>query len=330
MTPSTIARRVQDVRRVSEICYREEQFSYQRPVCETVSSQVPYTVNRPVCETRTRDVNYVRYLPSYETRTKSVPYTAWRMETESGVRTINYCVPRQECYTTTVPVCSGRWETHTMELPCPCPSSCPPGAQKGAGQKGDPCDTVKVCKRVWVPCVEYKEVTRTRTVYDQRTMEVPYSHCRTVPETRMCDVQYTVCRMMPVTETRTVEYQVMRMVAEQHFRTVSHTVTRMVPEVGTRTVPQSVTREVPITREVCVPRQVPRTVCVTTTRCVPRTECYQVPVRICAPVPAVLRPEGQRQGGRRRGQGPVRSDSARSEHGQGCRRRRRAVSRRVA
>jgi hypothetical protein len=277
---------VQDVRRTTEVRYRQEEFSYQRPVYSTVSEQVPYTVCRPYYETLTREVNCVRYLPSYETRTRSVPYTVYQTVQEHGTRTVTCRVPRQECYTKTVPVMSGHWETRTYEcrppVP-PCGAGC--GQKEGASQKCDvECPPIKVCKRVWVPCVVQKEVTCTRTVYDCHNVEIPYTRCRSVPETQTREVQYTVCRMVPVSETRTVPYQVMRTTTEQHFRTVCRTVTNMVPEVGTRCVPYTETHEIPCTREVCVPRQVPRTVCFTVTRCVPRTECYQVPVRICVPV----------------------------------------------
>ncbi len=317
---------VQDVRHVSQTCYRQEQFTYERPVYETETSQVPYTICRPVCEMQTRDVNYVRYVPSYETRTRSIPYTVYQTVTETGTRTVSYCVPRLECYTKTVPVMSGHWETRTYECPAPeccltpvCgilgrlrSGACEPGAGvcglghaegacncgqgKGAdqksevAQKGDakcdpPCQrTVTVCRRVWVPCVEQKEVTCHRTVYDTQTREVPYTRCRQVPETRTREVQCTVCRMVPVNETRTVQYPVVRMVSEQQFRTVCRTVSHMVTETGTRTVPYTVTHDIPVTREVCVPRQVPRTVTFTVNKCVPRTECYQVPVRVCVPI----------------------------------------------
>jgi len=107
---------VQDVKRVAQTQYRQEEFSYQRPVYETITREVPYAVCRPVYETRTREVNYICYYPSYETRKRSVPYTVYRPVEERGVRTISYCVPRQVCYTKTIQVPSGHWETRWLSV----------------------------------------------------------------------------------------------------------------------------------------------------------------------------------------------------------------------
>ena len=299
---------VQDVRRVSHTHYRQEEFTYQRPTYETLTREEPYTVCIPVREIQTRDVTYTCYVPSYETRKRSIPYTTYRTVRETGTRTISYCVPRTECYTKTIQVPSGHWETRVVECPGPVVQKCQqsPGCfdwdpcacrslyKPGASQKVDvQCPPIKVCKRVWVPCVEEREITCHRTVYDTCTREVPYTRCHVVPETCTREVEYTVCQMVPVTNTRTVEYPVVRMTTEQRTRTVCQTVTHMISEVGTRCVPYSTTEEIPVCRTVCVPRQVARTVCYNVTRCVPRTECYQVPVRVCCPVPCDPKGKGK-------------------------------------
>jgi hypothetical protein len=276
---------VQDVKRVAEVQSRVEQFTYQRPVYETITQQVPFTVQRPYVETRTCDVAYTSYARSYETRVQSVPYTVYNTVCETTTRTVYYRVPRQVCGTKTIQVRTGRWETRIIEYPRVAADG--KGAQKTeVSQKGDAAqkgDVIRICRRVWVPCIETREVPYTKTVYELQTMEVPHTVKRVVPEVRTRDVEYTVCRMVPVTQTRTVSYQVLRSIPEHRMRTVSGVVERQITEVGTRTVPYTTIREVPVTRTVTVPRQVPRTVICTVVRTVPRQECYQVPVRICVP-----------------------------------------------
>ena len=278
---------VEEVQRVPRTEYRQEEFTYQRPVYDTVTREVPCVVTRPVWETRTREITCVRFVPSYETRTYSVPFTVYQKVEERGTRTVSYCVPRTVCYTKTIEVPSGRWETRMVEDPYLGKGHC---VQKPDGGKADCTDAVQkgrdpvcVCRRVWVPCTETREITCRKTVYDRCTVEVPYVHCRVVPQTCTRDVQCTVCRMVPVRETRTIDYPVCKVVSEQQSKTVCQTVTRMVPEVGTRNVPYTTYQEVPVCRTVMVPRQVPRRVTFTVTRCVPRTETFQVPVRVCDP-----------------------------------------------
>ncbi len=271
---------VQEVKRFAEVEYRQEQFTYQRPVYETITQQVPYTVQRPFVETQTCEVPYTTYARSYETRVRSVPYTVHNTVSETTTQTVYYRVPREVCYTETIQVPTGHWETRVEEYPCESDQEMK-GAQKqsSCGKGG----TIKVCRRVWVPGVETKEVSRTKTVYDLKSMEVPRTVNRLVREVRTRDVEYTVCRLAPVTQFRTVSYQVVRSTTEQRMRTVSCVVEKMITEVGTRNVPYTNYREVPVTRTVTVPRQVPRTVTTTVTRCVPRTETYQVPVKVYVP-----------------------------------------------
>lgn len=283
---------VQDIKRVSEVQSRVEQFTYQRPVYKTVTQQVPYTVYRPHVETRTKEVAYTSYARSYETRVQSVPYTVHHTVAETQMQTVYYRVPRQVCGTKTIQVRTGHWETRIVEYPRRTLAH-PKGEQKSAAeqkvdvsqkdvsQKG--ADPIRICRRVWVPRIETREVPYTKTVYEVQAMQVPRTVKRVVPEVRTRDVQYTVCRMIPITQTRTVCYQIMRPVPEHRMRTVTGVIQQQVTEIGTRTVPYTNIREVPVCRTVTVPRQVPRTVITTVVRTVPRTETYQVPVKICVP-----------------------------------------------
>jgi hypothetical protein len=261
---------VHDVRRVPVVQYVTQEYTYNRPVMQTLTREVPYTICRPVYETHSRDVQYMTYHPVTETRTRTVSHTVYHPVQETRTRTVYHSVPRKICYTKTIKVHSGRWET--------CVQECPKGSEQKGVQKPD-----RVCKRVWVPHVEEREVTCSKIVYDQRAKVVPYTVTRTIPEVQTRDIEYTVSRMVPMCNTRTVYYQVARMIPEQHTRTVAYSVTQMVPETGTRTVPVTTYREIPTCRTITVPQQVPRTVCYTVKRCVPRTECVQVPVRVCRP-----------------------------------------------
>jgi hypothetical protein len=272
------AKVVDNVQRVPVTHHETQEYTYMLPVVQTLTREVPYVVNRPVMETLTRDVPYVTYVPVQDTHTRVVSNTVYHPVRETHTRTVYRSVPRKVTYTKTVPIHSGRWQTCVQEIPA---ATCDDSKQKGGGGS---CQTQRVCKRVWVPHVEYREVTRCRTVYDQRAEEVPYTVTRYMPEVRTRNVEYAVTRVVPVTNTRTVSYQAMRLIPEQHTRTVAYNVTQMVPETGTRTVPVTTYREIPTSSTIHVARRVPRTVCYTVTRCVPRTECVQVPVTVCDPV----------------------------------------------
>jgi hypothetical protein len=249
---------------------REVPYTCSRTILETHTREVSYVTYRSFPETHTREVPYLTYVPVPETRTVTIPYTVCRTVEEQRTRTVYRSVPRQVTCMRTVHVQSGHWETRAAE-------DSAKSSQKGAqGLEG-------ACQRVWVPCIEERQVAQTRTVYDLKARVVPYTVTRTVPETRTREVTRTWTRMVPVQQTRLVHYQVMRSIPEQHVRTVPYTVQRQVPETHYRVVSFPVYQEVPITRVVDIPRQVPRTVCYKVTRIVPRMECVQVSVRVCAP-----------------------------------------------
>jgi hypothetical protein len=261
---------IQDTQRRVVMQTREVPYTYYRTILETQTRDVSYTTYRSFPETQTREVSYLKYVPVPETRTVTVPYTVASTVEEQRTRTVYTSVPRQVTCTRTIHVRTGHWETRAVE-------DHDKSYQKGgSGSKGD-------CCRVWVPCIEERQVAQTRTVHDLKAQVVPYTVTRVVPVTLTRDVTRTCIRMVPVQQTRLVHYQVMRNIPEQHVRTVPYVVRRQVPETGTRVETFPVCHDVPVSRVVDVPRQVPRTVCYKVTRMVPRTECVQVPVRVCAP-----------------------------------------------
>ncbi|MCA9271028.1 MAG: hypothetical protein KDA41_21250 [Planctomycetales bacterium] len=299
---------------ITNVHYRDEPFTYTKVVPEVRTREVPYTVCWPVCETRTRDVSRVDYVPSYETRTRTIPYTTWHTVCEQRMRTVRYCVPRQVQFTRTIAIPCGHWEHCVEEHPGPVVCQCcqEPGCwvsndccggkgscqkdccQKGCGCHYQPgavhivqrrCPPVRVCRKVWVPHVEYRTVCCCRTEYDVCTYEIPYTVTRCVPTTHVCEQPYTICRMTPITRCETIEYQVTRMMTQQCMRTEEYTVNHTIEAMGMRRVPFTTECEVPTTCCVRVPRQVPREVCRTVRRCIPRTETYQVPVYIRRQVP---------------------------------------------
>ena len=291
---------VNDVKRIAEIRFRTEEFEYERPVYESVSSEVPYTVHRTVYDTVTKEVPYVSYVPSYEQRTRSVPYTTCRKITETLYRSKTCCVPRQIPYTKTVRVMTGRWETRVVDVPgklrkqvtrepgcwqwdpCKCRCVFVLGAKTIEEVRGCP---KTVCKRVWVPCMKEKEVCGTTTVYDTHIVKVPYKCTREIPEVCTKEVEYTVCKMYPVTKTERVCYKVAKQVAEERTRTETQVVQKMVKEKGERKVPYTHWIEIPLTRKVTESKPVARQVEYTVKKCVPRTEEYQICVRVFAPLP---------------------------------------------
>jgi hypothetical protein len=298
---------------------------------ETLTQVVPYTVVRPVYETRSAVHSYTVYRTHYDTVTQPVAYTVYRPTYETHSRPVPYTVCRQVPYKETVPIHSGCWKTVTEERPgpvvtkcirepgcwewdpCACRSVYKPGAVRRVEVQ---CPPVKTCRKVWVPRVDYKEVTRHHTVYETHYKTVPYTVCRQVPEVRHTTRTYTVCRMIPQvvtkpytytavryvpeTHTRVVPYTVARVVPRTHSYTVNYPVVRLVPDYQTYTVPYTVCRMVPRTsvrkvsyttwqtiphtKTICVPRVIPRQVPYTVTRCVPRVTYKRVPVKICVPV----------------------------------------------
>jgi hypothetical protein len=247
---------------------REVPYTFYRTLVERQTREVPYTTYRSFPETHTRQVAYLTRVPVSETRTVTVPYTVCRTVEEQRTRTVYCSVPRQVTGTHTVYVRSGHWEYRETK-----------GDDKST-QKGD---SEGNCQRVWVSCVQERQVAHTRTVYDLKARVVPYTVTRTVPETRTREVTRTCTRLVPIQQTRLVHYQVLRSIPEQHVKTVSYLVQRQVPETSYRVECFPTYQDVPTTRVVGVPRQVPRTVCYKVTKIVPRVECVQVPVRVCIP-----------------------------------------------
>jgi hypothetical protein len=300
-------------------------------VYESFTQVVPYTVYRPVYETHTAVHNYTTYRPQYDTVSQPVAYTVYRTVHDTVMRPVPYTVCRKVPYTETIPIHSGCWQTYTEEVPGPVVTKCiqEPGCWEWdpcccrCVYKPGPCRKVqvqcpprKVCRRVWVPRVDYKEVTRCRLEYETHYKNVPYTVCRSVPEVRTSVQHYTVCRMIPEVHSRPYNYTVTRVIPETHTRVVPYTVARAVPQVHSKTIyyqvcrpvveyqtytvpytvcrmiPKTAVRKVsyttwqtiPYTTTVCVPQTTPKQVPYTVSRCVPKVTYKKVCVRICCPI----------------------------------------------
>ena len=154
-------------------------YTVKKPVYETKTRTINYTVNKPVYETRSRTINYTVMKPVYETKTRTINYTVYNTVQEQKVRTENYTVMVPEQYTKTVTVKGGHWETRTETVPGPmmkrtvrepgtwsydastcrcvyCPGKCRTECVQ--------CPPKTVCKKVWVPTCEQKEICCTRYV----------------------------------------------------------------------------------------------------------------------------------------------------------------------
>jgi hypothetical protein len=148
--------------------------------------------------------------------TVNVPYTEQRTATRAFQRRVPVTTHR------TVTVNTGSWQTQTMEVPacCGCNDSC------GCAPANRP-----VCRRVWVPSCEERQVPVT--TYQCTTEEVPYTYnvClnRQENRTRMC----TVNKCRQERRSRTVNVCKTR----QEERTRNCTVQLCRQETRTRTVP---------------------------------------------------------------------------------------------
>jgi hypothetical protein len=270
-TVMTRVPRVDEVTRMVTVCVPQKR---TRVVEYTVMKEIeePKTVEVTVMAPYTEEVEQTCYVCVPVTEEKTCTYTVmepYTVEVEK-TRLVTKRIP--ETGVRDVRVCGGHWENEMVEVPCgPC------GGCNGCGSCGECPATRTVCKRVWVPTCEVKQVPYT--TYRCVTEEVPYT----------C----AVTKYRPVTKTKTCH--VTRMVTKPVTRTV--TVTKCKPVTETRTitvkrcVPTTVTKE--CTYTAMVPTQVEKTCKVVTYECVPEeqtslcTVCvpYQVtrevPVKVC-------------------------------------------------
>lgn len=191
-----------------QVVYQQKQHTCYRTCYEPVWEQKSVTATRYVAETQYRPCVQTVCKPVYETAEREVCYTV--------------CKPIKQMQT--IKVCSGRWETRTVEkcVVDPC-NPCAPA--------------VKVAQqcRVWVPAWVEKQVECVKYVAETVKKRIPYTVCKMVTEQRTVQVPYTVCKAVPYqTTVRCVRY-----VAKQ----VPYTVTRCEPVV--------VERQMPV--QVCVP-----------------------------------------------------------------------------
>ena len=282
-------------------------------------------------ETKQRKIPYTVCVPKYETRQREIQYTVYNTVREERVRTENYTVLVPEHYTKTITVKGGHWETRSVCVPGPKMRKLvrQPGCWKYDKSRGKcvykpgkcrivciQCPPKTICKKVWVPTCETKEICCKRYRRECRSRDITYTVCKRVPETRTRICEYQVCKMVPeqrekvcnytvrklVPETKTREinyttckmvcekrtktqnYQVCKMVKEKRTKQVNYTTCKMVCEQRSKTTPYRVCKMVPETRtrtcsyRVCkmVPEIRTKTVC--ETRC--RQECFTDVVRV--------------------------------------------------
>ena len=153
-------------------------YTVKRPVYETHSKEVNYTVMTPVRETHEKVVNYTVMNRVMEAREQVINYTVMVPVTETKERTVNYTVTNPVNYTKTVTVNGGSWQTTSEEIAGPIvrktvrepgtwtfdPSTCKnvycPGACRVECVQ---CPPKTICKKVWVPSCETKEINCVRT-----------------------------------------------------------------------------------------------------------------------------------------------------------------------
>lgn len=177
-------------------------------------------VSVPTWVEEERQVTVKKMVPV--TKTVTVKKPVWTTEAVEKTRTECRRVPVTE--TKTVTVCGGHWEEQMVEVACGgssgghgcgrkhcglfhkhrrhCGDCCETAASDCGGCEEAPATTL-VCKKVWVPTTEQKEVTCTKYVTEK--VEVPYTvnvkKCSYVDEQK----EVTVHECQDVTETRKVK-----------------------------------------------------------------------------------------------------------------------------
>jgi len=189
------------------------------------------------------------------TKNVTVKKAVWSTEEVEKTRTECKRVPVTE--TKTVTVCGGHWEEQMVEAACGgsssgcgrkhcglfhkhrrhCGGCCEPAADACGGCEEAPATTL-VCKKVWVPTTEQKEVTSTRYVTEK--VEVPYKvsvkKCNWVEEQK----EVTVHECQPVTETVKVK------VCKHEVQEKTETYTVSVPHTVQKEVDVQVCRRVAV------------------------------------------------------------------------------------
>lgn len=272
----------------------------QKPVYETRTEK--YTVMVPHLETRqqkctvqvpewkTRQQQYAVQVPQWKEVEQTVMVAVPQQEVRQGTRRVVRCVPVTTRRQVTVDC--GHWATQWVEFPC---GGCDP-----CGGCASPCvpATHMVCRKVWVPQLQTREVDVTTV--QQQVSDEPYSYTVTVCKLEPRKQTVRVCQMRTETRTREVPYCTLR--TEERSRTVQVCVPRA--EERTRSYQvcrlQSETQRKEVVEMVCVPTPVTRQVQVTSYRCVPEThtETYQacvprtvqkeIQVRVCRMVPKTV------------------------------------------
>ena len=217
------------VKYVSETHYRDCQYTVSKPVYEKPERVRKYTVCKPVWETKTREGRYTVSKPVWETKTREICYTVCKPVKETRMRTVCEVVCKPVSYTKTVEVRSGHWETQVTKGPgrvmrkvvrekgCwvwdskRCRNIFKPGTCRIVKVK---CAPREICKKIWVPEVQKKQIKCVR--YERETVkkQVPYTVCKMVKEKRTKSVPYRVCHMVKEHKNKTIPYTVCKIVKE--------------------------------------------------------------------------------------------------------------------
>ncbi len=157
--------------------------------------------------------------------------------TETKERTVTERITKPVNYTKTITVNGGSWQTVEEEVPGPVvrrtfgtrhmtfdPATCRnvycPGACRVECVQ---CPPKKVCKKVWVPSCETKEINCVKYETECVTKVVPYTVTKCVPECRQKTVTTNVCKLVPECRQKTVTYTTCKMVPECRQKTVNYT-----------------------------------------------------------------------------------------------------------
>ena len=229
-----------------------------------------------------------------------VPVTSYRMVQEPRQMLMRTCTYEPVWTEKCVKVSSGYWRTEQEFVPGPMTRKC---CQLPGAWSFDPCTCTSrycpgpvisygvqapghcECKRVWVPCDEFRKertcqmVPReccravtymaTKAVPCTTLKEVPCPNCQpgpgccckmvpwprlvTVPEEKVRLVPYTVRKTICEEHCKMVKQRQCEMVKEQKVRVVPYVTCKIVPQESIKMVPSASWKSVPEERVQCVP-----------------------------------------------------------------------------
>jgi hypothetical protein len=240
---------------------REQQYTVQRAVQETVMQNQAYTAYQPVTSYHTQYVDQGQYVTALQ-------------PTAPVVRNRLWCVP-------------GGYQTN----PATGQSAYYRGGLRWVPTQGP---TVLRPTTTYMPNIVAQQVATTSYQPVQMTQQVPVTVNRLVNDVVSQQVPVQVCRMETVEEVREVPVTVQKPVTErvtcqvpvqkvryeeeEHVRQVPYTTQRIEYEEVVEQIPVKVCRYVSETKSVQVPKTVAKWVAYTSTRLVPRIVTMRVPI----------------------------------------------------